>query len=84
VNVGAVVSIRVTIAVVSQVFPALSSKVKVNDPFVVKRYIHDHPLLVIVTGSLNPVSTAMTFPLVRAHDAGVYSIVAVGGIVSCI
>lgn len=40
--------------------------------------------MLIVTDSLNPVSIAMTSPVVRTHEVGVYSIVAVGGCVSCI
>ena len=36
-----------------------------------------------VIPSLNPVSSATTLPLVRLHDIGVYSIDAVGLVVSC-
>ena len=34
---GAVVSIQLTVAIVDHVFPARSAKVKVNEPFPVKR-----------------------------------------------
>lgn len=77
---GNVLSIRVTTASIAQVFPARSSKVKVNVLLAVKRC---HVTLSPVMLSLNHVSIATTVPLVRLHDIGVYSILAVGLIVSC-
>ena len=77
---GGNVSIRLTVANVSPVFPAKSSKVKRNDPLLVKIWNH---VFIPVSSSLKPVSTATTFPLVRAHDIGVYSTVAAGGVLSC-
>ena len=59
----------------SQVLPARSSKVKVNVQFPVKVYpVAFNPVIV----SLNQVTMTSTFPLVRLHEAGVYSTLAVG------
>ena len=76
---GAIVSIRFTFAVVLPVLPARSSNVKMNDPLFVKRYAQ---VFIPVSVSLNPVSIAKTLPLVRLPEAGEYSTVAVGGVVS--
>jgi CRISPR/Cas system-associated endonuclease Cas3-HD len=65
---GAIVSIRFTFAVALPVFPARSSKVKMNDPLSVKRY---DQAFIFVNVSLNPVSIAKTFPLVRFPIVGV-------------
>jgi hypothetical protein len=45
-------------------------------------YSLDDQLLVILRYQLYPVSFATTLPLVRVPDAGIYSIVAVGMLVS--
>lgn len=50
-----------------------------NDPFPVKIY---HVAFSPVIGSENHVTIATTSPLVRLHEVGVYSIVAVGGVLS--
>jgi hypothetical protein len=72
-------SIRSTVAIASPVLPARSSKVNVNTQLPVKVY----PVaLSQVTVSLNHVTIATKSPLVRLPEAGVYSTVAVGGVVS--
>jgi hypothetical protein len=48
----------------------------------INAYSLDDQLLVILRYQLYPVSFATTLPLVRVHDAGVYSIIAVGTLVS--
>ena len=76
-TVGLVVSIRLTVAVVFQVFPAKSEKVKTKEPFPVKRC----PVaLSPVSDSENQVSVTRTGFLVRAPVLG--EIVAVGLVVS--
>lgn len=77
--IGAMLSIRSTVAVVSPVFPARSSNVNRNEPLFVKIF---HQEFIPVRVSLNPVSIAITFPLVQLPDIGVYIIIAVGLIVS--
>jgi len=64
--IGARISIRSTVANVSHVFPARSSNVKRDDPLSVK-ICHVAFSPVSVSDQL---SVAMTFPLVRLHDAG--------------
>lgn len=64
VNVGSVLSIRVTEAIADQVLPATSLNWNMKVPFHVSVCQLSHPLLVIITGSLVPVRVAMTFPLV--------------------
>ena len=49
---------------------------------VVNVYTPLHPLFMMIIDSFIPVSVAITSPLVRLHDVGVYSIVAVGGVLS--
>jgi len=82
--VGGVLSIRVTVAVVDHVFPIESINSKVNNQFPVKVYKSDPQLFVIVIPvSENPVSVAITDPLVKnpVANGGLYVIVAVGGVV---
>jgi len=55
VNVGGILSIRVTMPVVYHVFHARSLNVKTNDPFPVKRY---HVAFNHVIGSEKPVIVA--------------------------
>jgi hypothetical protein len=62
VNSGSMSSIQFTVAVVSPVLPARSSKVKRKLPSLEKIYAQ---VFIHVSVSLNPVSTATTFPLVR-------------------
>jgi hypothetical protein len=61
VNVGTVLSIHVTIAVVIPVSPRPSWNSKVNDPFQVKRYPVDQPLFVTVIHHLLKLMLAVTF-----------------------
>lgn len=65
--VGVVVSIRSTVAVVLQVFPAKSVNVNSKLQFQVNKYsdAFNH-----VTASLNHVNVAITLPLVNVHEAG--------------
>jgi len=65
---GAIVSIRSTFARELPVFPARSSKVKRKDQLSKNTYA---PVFIFVITSLNPVSVAMTFQLVRFHESGV-------------
>ena len=81
-NVGAILSIRVTVAVADQVLPASSLNWKINDPLPVKVYSKLPPLLVTIIYSDMPVNVATTLPEVYIHDAGLYSTLAVGGILS--
>ncbi len=62
VTVGAATSMLATVAVVDPVFPALSTKLKVNDPLAAKVKVFDPELLVIVIASEAPVSVATTDP----------------------
>jgi len=79
-NIGISLSIQSTIPVASPVLPARSAKVNVKRiPFPVNVY---HVALVHVIFSLNPVSIHSTSPLVRLHEAGMYSTRAVGGVIS--
>lgn len=82
---GLSLSIHVTCAIVDHSFPARSIKVKINEPLPVKAYhVTLNPvssLLNPVSSLLNPVNIAMTSPLVRLPDHGVYSIDAVGVLV---
>ena len=66
---GGVVSkdIQVTVAVADQVLPARSLKVNTNDPFAVK--VFDGAFNQVIA-SLNHVTVAKVFPLVRLHDVG--------------
>jgi hypothetical protein len=77
VAVGLVVSIQLTVAVVAQVLPARSEKVKTKEPLPVKRC---HVALSPVRDSENQVSITRTGFLVRAPVEG--EIVAVGLVVS--
>ncbi|MBU0627122.1 hypothetical protein KKG31_03080 [Patescibacteria group bacterium] len=63
--VGGVLSIRVTVAVASPVFPALSSNSNVNVPLFTNVRHVSPPKLVTVIASFSPVSVANTFPLVH-------------------
>jgi hypothetical protein len=67
--VGATLSIRVTVAKVDHVFPALSLKLKVKLPVFVNVYVV-HVLFVTVIASIYPVRVAVTFPLVHVHELG--------------
>ena len=80
--VGLILSIRVTVAVTSHVFPASSINSNVKLPLSVKRYHVEEPivLVTVIPVSLNHVKIAKTFQLVI--KPGIYSTVAVGGIVS--
>lgn len=72
-------SIHVTIPVAYQVFHARSRKVKTKLPFPVNVCpVAFRPVI----GSLNPVTVAITLPLVTEPDHGTYVTVAVGGVVS--
>jgi len=64
-KIGNVVSIHVTVANTSQVFPYASVKVKLNVSFPVNVYQVKLLLLVTVTPVLLKVMDAITFPLVR-------------------
>lgn len=75
---GAVLSIRLTSAVVLPVLPARSSKVNTNVQLPVNVY---HVAFCPVSVS-DQLSIVMTLPLVRLQETGIYSIVAVGGVVS--
>jgi len=75
---GTIISIRSTVAVASPVFPAKSWNVKRNDPLSVNMF----PVEFSPVSVSDQLSIATTFPLVRFHEAGVYSIVAIGEIVS--
>lgn len=68
VTTGFVLSIRLTVAIASQVFPARSSKVKVNVPLVVKIC---HVAFIPVMSSLNHVRIVHTFVFVLVPDHGV-------------
>lgn len=72
-------SIRSTVAKTLQVFPARSWKVKRNVLFPVKIY---HVVFSPVICSLKPVIIANTSVFVHAPEAGEYSIIAVGAMVS--
>ncbi|MEI8091390.1 MAG: hypothetical protein WCG98_04030 [bacterium] len=78
---GAVVSIRFTVAVLFQVLPARSANSKINIPSPVKVY-HVNPELFVIVPVSFKVIVATTFPLVILHDAGRYVIVPTGGVVS--
>jgi hypothetical protein len=54
-----------TVAVVDPVFPAASTKSKVNDPLAVNVNVFEPELLVIVMASEAPVRVATTDPLVE-------------------
>ena len=54
-----------TVAVVDPVFPAASTKSKVNDPFAVNVNVFEPELFVIVMASEAPVRVATTDPLVE-------------------
>ncbi len=53
-----------TVAVIDPVFPASSTKLKVNDPLVAKLKVFEPELFVIVIGSDAPVRVATTDPFV--------------------
>ena len=73
---GAIVSIRDTVAVVLQVFPAASTNSNVNELFPVNVY-DNHELFVTVIAS-DQLIVAITFPFVIEPDHGIYETVAVG------
>lgn len=75
---GGVVIIPLTVAVVDPVFPATSTKSKVNDPFAAKVFVRAPLLFVTVMDSFAPVRVAMTGGAVVPE----YTIVAVGAIKS--
>jgi len=76
---GPSLSIRETVAVTFHVLPARSSNSNMNIPLVVKIFpVAFNPVIV----SLNPVTIASIFPVVHPVDDGIYSTVAVGGVVS--
>jgi hydrogenase maturation factor len=79
--VGAVLSIRVTVAVVFQVLPAVSLNSKVNVQSPVNIYQVDQPLFVIVHAS-SKLMVATTLPLVMVHEVGEYVMVHIGAVVS--
>ena len=76
---GAILSIHHTFAMVLQVLPTRSINVNSNIPLFVKRFpVSFNPVI----DSEDPVIITCTFPLVQVPDVGVYSIYAVGFVVS--
>ena len=78
-KIGAILSIQFTVAVVVQVFPAVSVKLKIKDPFPVKVYMPVQEGLWKVTVSFG-VQVAITFQLVAV--LGLYDNIHVGAVVS--
>lgn len=77
---GAILSIQVTVAVASPVFPARSINSNVNVHVSVNVWVNQS-VLVIVIGS-DQLKVAITSPLVAVHEVGEYVRDAVGLIVS--
>ena len=63
--VGEAESILATVAVAEPVFPAPSTKLKVNDPLATNVKVFEPELFVIVMASEAPVRVATTDPLVE-------------------
>lgn len=78
---GGVLSIQFTIAVADHILPIVSTKVNVYAPLSAKVYQVDQLLLVIVVASLNS-TLKLTLPLVALPEAGVYTKVGIGGVLS--